>query len=77
MKLLTNRSVVGTNAAVGLTVGTDIVKVGGYWIACGVVLVKELAVLLAYVVATIWEGEKAGDLVGVNHDQVEVSGFCN
>ena len=77
LKLLTNSTVIGTHSAVGLTVGTDVVEVERDWVACGVFLVKKLAIFLFDVVATIWMGEMTGDFVGVNHDQVERGGFCN
>ena len=54
MKLLTYHSVVRTYATVGLTVGTDIVKVDRDGIARGVILVKELTVLFFNVVVTLW-----------------------
>ena len=54
MKLLTYHSVVRTYATVGLTVGTDIVKVERDGIARGVILVKELTVLFFNVVVTLW-----------------------
>lgn len=53
MKLLTNRAVVWAHSAVGLTVHTDIVEVERYWVACGVFLVKKLAIFLLDVVTTI------------------------
>ena len=53
MKLLTYHSVVRTYATVGLTVGTDIVKVERDGIARGVILVKELTVLFFNVVVTL------------------------
>ena len=54
MKLLTYHSVVRTYATVGLTVGTNIVKVERDGIARGVILVKELTVLFFNVVVTLW-----------------------